>query len=305
MREQSQTGSARRKRRAPAGNRRARWMVRLAALCLGWLALLVWPSAPLDGALRSLGTRLTSLTQPSTSWHLAQVPAALTTAVPPNPNQLYWQVGLRAGEENNHATGMRTVIQTLVPQATANQTTNYYWVGAYLADDSFIQMGYYIPWYDNTHAGWFYCAFDAHRNKGPCAYGPPGSAGVNGAAHTYTLETVPAADGKIIWRARLDTVTIGQFTWTAGDTGANTPLIYAEASGHDPHPATSQLGPVDFPIGFSVRRASESAYTPVTHALVTYSTTNACPPYGLEMDGHGGVLLGSGLSCPPNGATLW
>lgn len=238
-----------------------------------------------------------------------------TTLVAPTGLHQYWQVGLVAGPEARNAVAMRTAIVTRLPQAVANHTTNYFWIGSYLADGSFIQVGYYVPWYDQQSAGWFYCAFTAAGTKGPCVYGPLGSAGVDGATHTYALETTPLADPDRVpasavgppmaWRALMDGAAIGHFVWTSGVTGPNSPSIYAESSGFAPHAATSQLGPVDFPVTVQTRSADQPEYASATHVRPVYAASDVCPPYGLGDDQHGGVLLGTGLPCPAADAWLW
>jgi hypothetical protein len=132
---------------------------------------------------------------------------------------------------------------------------------------------------------------------------PLGSVGVNGAMHTYTIESsADASSSGAVWHAELDGTQVGEFAWTVASSGSNTPVIYAESSGFTAHPATSELGPVDFHDGLEVRTAGSAAYTRPPHLYVAYSASNVCAPYGISSDGYGGVLLGSGLSCPDRGS---
>lgn len=222
----------------------------------------------------------------------------------------YWQVGLVAGPEASNATGMRTTIVTRLPQRVAANTTNYFWIGSYLADNSFIQIGYYVPWYDQSDAGWFYCAFTPSQGKGPCEYGPLGSVGENGSAHTYTL-AVAATTTNVdqananVWSASVDGGEVGRFGWSDGDTGANTPTIFAESSGFAPHAATSVLGPVDFPVPIQTRPAGQRGYVVAAHLRPVYDAPDVCPPYGIGAGATGGALLGSGLPCPKDVSWLW
>lgn len=216
----------------------------------------------------------------------------------------YWQVGLMAGPEASGASGMRTQITTVLPQQVANHTTNYYWIGSYLADGSFVQVGYYVAWYQPTAAGWFYCAFTSAQQKGPCVYGPEGSAGANGTVHSYALET-GTASGSAAWTALVDGQAVGSFAWTSGSTGQNAPGIYAESSGFAAHAADSQLGPVDFPQPIATRTAGQARYHAALHVRPAYDGDDICPPYGAASDGLGGALLGSGLSCPADNEWLW
>jgi hypothetical protein len=280
-----------------------RRLLKLAVLSALWLGLLMWP-APQLGAF--LTTHLTNPALRLINRSVSTLPGGVETFVSTSGPHQYWQVGLAADSNSRHATGMRATIQTRVPQRVSKDTTDYFWIGSYLADGSFIQLGYYVPGYDNAHAGWFYCSFTASGREGPCTYGPSGSAGTDRSNHTYTLETAPAAAGqKARWRVELDGSQIGAFTWTTGETGTNAPVIYAESSGFDKHDSSNQLGPVDFAGGFAVRGGGSAAYTRPAHAIVMYSAPNVCPPYGIASDGHGGTLLGSGLACPDRFGMLW
>jgi hypothetical protein len=210
----------------------------------------------------------------------------------------FWQVGLQAGADDSHAIGARSIIRTRLPQRVSVNTTNYFWVGAYLSDGSFIQAGYFVPWYDEAHAGWFYCAFYPDGREGPCVYGASGSAGTNGTDHLYTLEGTTGAGATVFWKISFDDIVVGRFTWSSGNTGAYVPMIYAESSGYIPHPGTSQLGPVDFVSGLEILHAGQAQFEPALRLYVMYNAPAICPPYGIGIDGHGGILLGSGLPCP-------
>lgn len=279
----------------------------LVVLCLAWLGLLIWPGPQLSAFLKAETARLAHVTSQGITRVVTTGTSHLPGANPPgNGRHTTWQVGLAAVGAPNQDTGVRTVIETRLPQRVSDQTTNYFWVGAYLSDGSFLQAGYYVSSNDTTHAGWFYCAFAAGGQKGPCAMGPAESAGDNGSRHTYTLETVPGKTaGTIEWRAAMDGTTVGQFTWTAGDTGAYMPAIYAESSGYAPHAASSQLGPVDFSGGIQVRPSGQTGYVTAAHVQVQYNAADICPPYGVATDGSGGALLGSGLDCPAGSSLLW
>jgi hypothetical protein len=210
----------------------------------------------------------------------------------------FWQVGLQAGLGDMNAIGARSAIQTSLPQQVSENTTNYFWVGAYLSDESFVQAGYYVPWYDNTHAGWFYCAFYPGGREGPCVYGAAGSAGANGTDHLYTLEATAGAGGRASWKIFVDGAVVGRFAWSSDTIGSFGPMIYAESSGYGPHPGTSRLGPVDFVSGLEVLLPGQAHFQAATPLYVMYSAPTVCPPYGIGSDGHGGMLLGSGLPCP-------
>jgi hypothetical protein len=277
--------------------------MRLAVFCALWLALLAWPEPQI---VSFLSAHFASPALKLIGRSVSTLPGGVETfAISTGPHQ-YWQVGLAADGDSSHATGLRATIQTRVPQRVSRDTTNYFWVGSYLSDGSFLQVGYFVPWYDQAHAGWFYCAFSSTGHQGPCRYGPLGSAGADASLHAYTLEAIVDASGhKSVWRAELDGAQIGQFVWSAADSGSSAPVIYAESSGFAKHDSSSQLGPVDFAGGLEVRPAGQISYTHVSHVLVMYSASDVCPPYGVARDGHGGALIGSGLACPDRWGQLW
>lgn len=297
------------RRQPPRRSETRRRLLLLTALCAAWVGLLIWPLPQVGVFLSAQVSRLAHLADQGVTRIVttgaSHLPGATVAGGGPHTT---WQVGLAAAGAPRQDTGVRATIETRVPQRVSKQTTNYFWVGAYLSDRSFVQAGYYVPGNDDAHAGWFYCAFTADGQKGPCTLGPLGSAGGNGARHTYALEAEAPpgnAKGATIWHVRMDGMTIGQFTWAAGDTGAYPPGIYAESSGYAPHAATSQLGPVDFSGGIQVRPAGQTAYVAAPHALVQYNATNVCPPYGVAADGSGGARLGSGLDCAAEDSMLW
>jgi hypothetical protein len=267
--------------------------LRFTALCLVCVALFIWYTPQMSSFLS-----LSSL-------------AALHHLFTPNSGRMppgtahegqkmlqFWQVGLEAGQEDVNSIGARSTIQTRLPQRVSVNTTDYFWVGAYLRDNSFIQVGYYVPWYDESHAGWFYCAFYSNGREGPCTYGALGSAGANDTQHSYAMQAETSSTGRVSWNMLVDSRQVGSFTWSSASTGTNVPMIYAESSGFTPHPSTSQLGPADFLSGLQVLLRGAAGYQPAAHLFVMYSASSVCPPFGIRNDGHGGVLLGSGLPCP-------
>ena len=295
----------------------APWRLRGAAMVISAICLLALTpclSSALSARL-ARGERALLGHSRAVPWLLAQVSMHTPLVVSSQPgdgDHTYWQVGVMAGPEASDTSGMRTRITTQLPQTVAARTTNYYWIGSYLDDGSFVQIRYFVPWSSPDSAGWFYCAFTASGDEGPCEYGPDGSVGANGSTHTYMLAVdtsagAPTLDGsgQVIWDAVIDGVAVGRFAWTSGDTGDNSPGVYAESSGFAPHAATSELGPVDFPAPVMVRADGQTAYAVAAHLRPVYSAGNVCPPYGARADGQGGVLLGSGLSCPLVSQWLW
>jgi hypothetical protein len=221
----------------------------------------------------------------------------------------FWQVGLAAGPESANAGAMRTTIVTRLQQTVSPGTVNYFWVGSFLADGSFIQVGYYVAAPDPHHAGWFFCAYTARGDQGPCAQGPPGSAGRDGEVHTYALEvTTHPAPGQpapaTTWFARVDGVAVGRFPWTSGTTGPHSPAIYAESSGFSARPPGGALGPVAFTVPVQTRSAAQPSYVTAVRLEPVYAGPGVCPPYGVAMADNGAANIGSGLPCPPTGTWL-
>lgn len=262
---------------------------RMMAFCALWLAIVVW-AIPTVGTMLARQTYMLSTGVVSAIVHSAAQPHAL------------WQVGVQADTGDAHATAMRATIGTRLPQRVAPGTTNYYWVGSYLADGSFIQAGYYVPAYSPDSAGWFYCAFTRAGVKGPCVYGTVGS--VSGAAHTYALAASIGPDGQPVWEATLDGQPIGSFAWSAGESGRYSPAVYAESAAMRPHAAESILGPVTIAY-FAIRPRGASSYRLVSAVYPAYSTGDVCPSYGVRALGHDRAALGSGLDCPNPLLALW
>ena len=237
-----------------------------------------------------------------------QSPSALgvTATVATTPQQ-YWQVGANADDDGHAVNAMRTRIHTHQAGAIANQTSDYFWIGSYLADHSFIQVGYVVA-SDNHTPRWFYCTFDPAGKQGACPIGPTASAGPIGAWHTYALQaTASRVPGVWDWTVSMDSHTIGTLTENAGTTGAAQPGIFAEQSAFVPHAATNDLGPVEFAPALEVIRVgdADTHFQPVASARAIYSTLGMCPPYGVGVAGVNDIMLGSHLPCVPAGSSLW
>ncbi len=218
---------------------------------------------------------------------------------------LFWQVGVSATADGMESTAMRTTIRTQVPTKIASQTNDYYWIGSYLADGSFIQVGYGVSGSDHT-AHWFYCSFTAQHQEAACPLGPPNSAGSVGSWHTYSLElTKQIAQQQWVWTATMDSTVIGTITTTAASTGVMSPSVYAEVSAFHPIPAANSLGQVEFHPAIQLHGQSDQHYHTPQGVTIAYSQANVCPPYGMSIIRANDVVLGSGLHCPPNGGIGW
>ncbi len=261
------------------------------AFCALWLVIVVW----------AIPTAVTQLARQTYALSTGAVSAVVRGAA---GQHALWQVGVRAGTTDAHATAMRATISARLPQRVAAGTANYYWVGSYLADGSFIQAGYYVPAYAPDSAGWFYCAFTRAGAKGPCVYGPLGSVAGHGAAHTYALAASTGPDGRPLWTVTLDGHPIGAFAWSVGDSGTSSPTVYAESSAMRPHAAESSLGPVTVS-AFAIRPRGATSYRAVRDVYPVYSASDVCPPYGVRALGGDRVALGSYLECPNPLLALW
>jgi len=247
---------------------------------------------------------------PSLSQHrllllLRPTQISLTPTGTPAP-QLNWQVGAYADDEAANIVGMQTTIRTQIPSAIADRTADYFWIGAYLADRSFIQIGYAITWFDHSPR-WFYCTFDPSGVKGACPQGPDHSAGSEGSWHTYTLQAAPGeTSGTWTWTAQVDGKTVGSLSTHSGTTMASHIGVFAEQSAFTPHAPSNVLGPVEFRPAIEMATAGNANhFSAPQDARAMYLPDQACPPYGIAISGTNDVRLGSGLPCLLNGSDLW
>lgn len=233
-----------------------------------------------------------------------QSPLPLNVSVPTAPAlQQYWQAGVLAGPAAQHATAMRTTIRTRIPHAVADNTTDYFWIGAYLADGSFIQAGYAVPWYDRS-PHWFYCSFTPTGAKGPCDFGAPNSAGPDQSWHSYALQSAPTSAGAL-WTVTVDSRAVATFPATSGTTGTHTPGVYIEQSAFTPHAPINDLGPSAFAPALEIQTVTHPTFFAAPHARASYSAPGTCPTYGIGVAGFNDLMLGNGIACPPDGANLW
>lgn len=211
----------------------------------------------------------------------------------------YWQAGTIVDATGRYATAMQTTLRVQIPAQIAEKTTEYFWIGSYLANHAFIQIGYAIPWYDRSPR-WFYCAFTPDGQKGPCAMGDQGSGGIQGSIHHYALSVVADSfPGMWKWMASVDNQVIGTIQESAGSTGLSTPGIFAEQSAYVPMRAVDILGPTAFSPAIEISTASHDAMYSVglDHLVAEYSAPDVCLEYGIAVQGNSTVLLGSHLPC--------
>ncbi len=217
----------------------------------------------------------------------------------------YWQIGVVADSSAINSTGMQTRIQTRLPSAVTAGTSEYFWIGSYLSDRSFIQIGYAIPW-NQLRGEWFYCVFSSIGVKGPCVYGEPGSVGGTGKWNTFALTSAPIGNGRFLWTAELNGIRLGSFSMQTGSTGPNTPGVYGEQSSYTAASASDVFPEIEFFPAIQVISAGHSnRYSAPNHATVYYSAANVCPPYGLAVVQPNNVYIGSHLSCAQPYQYVW
>ena len=141
--------------------------LRLMALCLVGVAVFIWYTPQMNTYLSLSGlAKLTGELHRLFASNSSRTPPGTAAGHSGQQMLQFWQVGLEAGPEDEDSIGAQSTILTRLPQRVTVNTTNYFWVGAYLRDNSFVQVGYYVPWYDESHAGWFYCAFYSMERRG-------------------------------------------------------------------------------------------------------------------------------------------
>jgi hypothetical protein len=270
------------------------WQLSWMVLCAGIVLIIAfgaaaWPSLSQHRLLLLLRPTQISLTPTNT----------------PAP-QLGWQVGAIADDDATNIVAMRTTIRTHIPSAIPDKTSDYFWIGAYLADGSFIQIGYAASWYDHSPR-WFYCMFDSAGVKGACPQGPDHSAGSEGSWHSYELRATPGdTPGIWIWTAQVDGKSVGSLSAPSGAVTASHISIVAEQSSFTPHLPSNALGAVEFrPAIELMTEGNQAHFRAPQSARAAYSSDQICPPYGIAASGTNDVRLGSGLPCLLNGSDLW
>jgi hypothetical protein len=247
------------------------------------------------------------LPQPGTFDYPHTSAVAGQATVPPIA-AIFWEVGVSAGPDARDATAMRTTIRTVLPHHFAAHTTDFFWIGSYLSDGSFVQVGYAVSWSDRT-AHWFYCSFGLGGTPGPCKIGPSSSAGAAGQMHTYALVARPASqNGQWSWLATFDGKTIGTMLLSAGSTGLETPAIYVEQSAFVATEPLNDLGPAEFSPAIEISHASAGtapSYVSPQHAFAMASSIDACGVYGVRVLATNDVEIGSQLPCLAIGQQVW
>ena len=234
-----------------------------------------------------------------------------------SPEVYYWyQVGALGTSSSYNFTGANITIRTVYDRV--NNDAHSYWVGGFLSNEAFIQVGY-LNGLSTTGqpycCAWFFEYFPAGQNCCDPVIGREGSAGPIGSWHTYSM--VHTSGG--VWSFYMDGKLLG-----------STPPLGATISGHqapagiaEVAQATSNsdvLGPGEFKeMKF---RDSSGSWQPVlaANSLIWYGDGTPIPPppnlsntYGVQevnaVDNN--FLAGSEIpplsspAQPPGGPLLW
>ncbi len=212
-------------------------------------------------------------------------------------------------------TGANVTIRTVFDKV--NGDAHSYWVGGYLSNNAFVQVGY-LNEISTTNqpycCAWFYEYFQANNPSCcPPVIGPEGSAGPIGSWHTYTM----AHTGNGVWSFYMDGRQLGSSpNLSATNSGSWAPAAIAEVAQATSN--TDVLGPAEFR-GLSFRTAGsgwqlvQSAGTFLYYGSGTPPVRPSNPYWVAEVEGHDNdFLVGSDIPQPPNttpsqspGAPLW
>jgi len=229
----------------------------------------------------------------------------LTRPVSANPP--YWfQVGVKADIGSANVTGASVQIMTHGPEPNPNVNTSF-WVGLYLSNGAFIQVGY-VMWASTggyPQRFWEYFPSGTVGQGGGTFQGDfEGDEVANGTWNTYSFQS----NGNV-WSAYINGVLDGSVDLGVSNSGGKTPHAIAEVE--DAYTTNTILGPAEFRnlayrdtsnVWHNVSAAVASiGYGVGSGALPSYERI----PYGLRVLGVNDWLAGSGLPQNGNGQVLW
>lgn len=236
----------------------------------------------------------------------------------PTSDYYWYQVGAIGTSSSYDFTGANLTIRTVYDQV--NDDAHSYWVGAFLSNDAFIQVGYLNGLSTTGQSyccAWFYEYFPAGQVLAPgeqkCCLpviGREGSAGGIGSWHTYSM--VHTTGG--VWSFYMDGDFLGSTPpLGATNSGENAPAGIAEVA-----QATSSndvLGPAEFKYMWFRPSAGDWQRVSAADNLITYgedSLTLDPNPYGARAvtgvvnDFLAGSYIPQLASPSPNpGPSLW
>ena len=225
------------------------------------------------------------------------------SATPP-----YWfQVGVKADIGSVNVTGASVQIMTHGPQPNPQVDTSF-WVGLYLSNNAFIQVGY-VMWASTggyPQRFWEYFPPGTASQGGGAFHGDfdGDEVGPNGTWYTYSLQS----SGNV-WYAYVNGVLDGSVDLGTANSGGNAPRAIAEVE--DAYTTNLILGPAEFRnlayrdtnnLWHNVSAATGSIGYGVGSGTLPL---NEKIPYGLQVLGVNDWLAGSGLPQTWNGQLLW
>ena len=230
----------------------------------------------------------------------------------------YWfQVGASGDSSSSSHYGASVAIRTVYDQA--NNDAHSYWVGGYLSNSAFIQVGYLTTLSTDGRpycCAWFYEYFPSQSS--PCCppmIGPEFSAGPIGSWHSYKMDSNLNGTWSFYMDDKLLSLPSGNASGTTPNLGTNNSGTYppaALAEVADASNARDTLGPAEFSNLTYRRSIQPTDWQPVPkgQALVTYgapSKRDLLNPYGsVEITGvDNNFLAGSHLPQTATNTLFW
>ena len=232
------------------------------------------------------------------------------------PTGAYWfQVGTEGDASSAGHYGASVMIRTVYDQA--NNDAHSYWVGGYLANGAFIQVGYLTTVSTDGSpycCAWFYEYFESQNSSCcPPIIGPEFSAGPMGSWHSYKMDS--NLNGT--WSFYMD----GKLLTLPGSGTGTTPNLGTDNSGTHPPAALAEvadtssdrdtLGPAEFgSLSYRATQPTDWHLVQPGFGLVTYgapSKKDLPNPYGsVEITGvDNDFLAGSKVPQPASNTMFW
>jgi len=219
----------------------------------------------------------------------------------------YWfQVGVKPDVGSVNVTGASVQIMTHGPEPNPNVNTSF-WVGLYLSNNAFIQVGY-VMWASTggyPQRFWEYFPSGTFGQGGGTFQGDfEGDEVTNGTWYTYSIQSSGS-----VWSTYVNGALEGSVDLGASNSGGNTPRAIAEVE--DAYTTTVILGPTEF--RNLAYRDTSNVWHNVSAAVASVGygvgsgalPSNEKIPYGLRVLGVNDWLAGTALPQSGNGQLLW